>query len=65
MKKWFRFEIEYQIVNPFSTDIKLKIYTTYQTAYAETIEKAEEHAIKCFEVERFGDKILSVRNITE
>lgn len=65
MKKWFRFEIEYKIVNPFSTDTKLKIYTTYQNAYAETIEKAEEYAIKCFEVERFGDKILSVRNITE
>ena len=63
MKKWFRFEIEYQIVNPLSTDIKLKIYTNYQTAYAETIEKAEEHAIRCFEVERFGDKILSVRYI--
>jgi DNA-directed RNA polymerase subunit L len=65
MKKWFKFEIEYQIVNPFSTDTKLKIHTNYQSAYAETLEKAQEHAIKCFEVERFGDKLLSIRNITE
>jgi hypothetical protein len=65
MKKWFKFEIEYQIVNPFSTDTKLKIHTNYQNGYAETIEKAKEHAIKCFETERFGDRLLSIRNITE
>jgi hypothetical protein len=65
MKKWFRFEIEYQIVNPFSTEKKTKIYTNYQSAYSETLKEAEKHAMKCFEVERFGDKLLSIRNITE
>lgn len=65
MKKWFRFEIEYRVVNMFSADVKLKIHTNYQSAYAETLEKAQEHAIKCFEVERFGDKLLSIRNISE
>jgi hypothetical protein len=66
MKKWYRFEIEYRVVNMFSADIRnLKIHTNYQTAYSETLEKAQEHAIKCFEVERFGDKLLSIRNITE
>ena len=65
MKKWFRFEIEYVIVNPFTSDKKSKIYTNYQTAYSDTLKNAQEHAVKCFEVERFGDKLLSIRNITE
>lgn len=65
MKKWFKFEIEYQTVNPFSTDTKLKIHTNYQSAYSETLENAQEHAVKCFEVERFGDRLLSIRNIIE
>lgn len=65
MKKWFRFEIEYKVVNPFSADVKLKIHTNYQSAYADTLKEAEKQAIKCFEVERFGDKLLSIRNITE
>jgi hypothetical protein len=65
MKKWFRFEIEYQVVNPFSYEKKTKINTNYQSAYAESLKEAEKHAIKCFEVERFGDKLLSIRNITE
>jgi hypothetical protein len=66
MKKWFRFEIEYRVVNMFSADIRnLKIHTNYQTAYSESLEEAEKHAIKCFEVERFGDKLISIRNITE
>jgi hypothetical protein len=65
MKKWFKFEIEYQIVNPFASDKKVKIHTNHQTAYSETLKDAEEHAVKCFEVERFGDKLLSIRNITE
>ena len=66
MKKWYRFEIEYRVVNMFSADIRnFKIHTNYQTAYSESLEEAEEHAKKCFEVERFGDKLLSIRNITE
>lgn len=65
MKKWFRFEIEYRVVNPFSYEKKSKIYTNHQSAYAETLKEAEKHAMKCFEVERFGDKLLSIRNISE
>lgn len=65
MKKWFKFEIEYQVVNPFSHEKKSKIYTNYQSAYAETLNEAEDKAIKFFEIERFGDKMLSIRNITE
>ena len=65
MKKWFRFEIEYQVVNPLSTEKKSKIHTTYQSAYAENIKEAEEKAIGFFKTERFGDKMLSIRNITE
>jgi hypothetical protein len=66
MKKWYRFEIEYRVVNMFSADIRnFKIHTNYQTAYSESLEEAEKHAIKCFEAERFGDKLISIRNITE
>jgi hypothetical protein len=65
MKKWFNFEIIYQKVNPFSFEKKSKLYTNYQSAFKETIKQAEEHAIKCFELERLGDKIVSIRNITE
>jgi hypothetical protein len=65
MKKWFRFEIIYQKVNPLSFEKKTTLYTNYQSSFSETIKQAEEHAIKCFEVERFGDKIISIRNITE
>lgn len=65
MKKWYRFEIEYQKVNPFSTEKKGKIYTSYQIAYCDNQKDAEEHAKKCFEAEHFGDKIISIRNISE
>ena len=65
MKKWFRFEIEYRVVNPFSYEKKSKIYTNHQSAYAETLNEAEEKAIKFFEIERLGDKLLSIRNISE
>lgn len=65
MKKWYRFEIEYQLVNPFSYEVKSKIYTNYQTVYMECIEKAKEHAIKRFELERLGDKLVSIRCINE
>lgn len=65
MKRWYKFEIIYQKVNPFSFQKKQILYTNYQSAFMETIQQAEEHAIKCFEVERYGDKIVSIRNITE
>jgi hypothetical protein len=64
-KTWFRFEIIYQKVNPLSFEKKLKLYTNYQSGFAETIKQAEEHAIKCFELERFGDKIVSIRCIND
>ena len=63
-KNWFKFEIIYQKVNPLSFEKKSKLYTNYQSAFMETIKQAEEHAIKCFEVERFGDKLVSIRNVT-
>jgi hypothetical protein len=65
MKKWFRFEIIYQKVNPFSFEKKSTLYTNYQSAFSETIKQAEEHAIKCFELERFGDKLVSIRCIND
>jgi hypothetical protein len=65
MKKWFRFEIIYQKVNPFSFEKKPKLYTNYQSAFSETIKDAEEHAKKFFETERFGDKLVSIRCIND
>ena len=64
-KTWFKFEIIYQKVNPLSFEKKSKLYTNYQTAFAEKLKDAEEQAIKFFELERFGDKLVSIRNITE
>ncbi len=63
MKTWFRFEIEYQLVNPFSYEVKSKIYTNIQTVYSECKEKAKEHAIKRFELERLGDRMIGIRLI--
>ncbi len=65
MKKWYRFEIEYQLVNPFSYEVKSKIYTNYQTVYMESVEQAKEHAIKRFELERLGDKMIGIRLIQD
>jgi hypothetical protein len=65
MKKWFRFEIIYQKVNPFSFEKKSTLYTNYQSAFVETIEEAEKHAIRCFELERLGDKIISIKCIND
>jgi hypothetical protein len=65
MKKWFRFEIIYQKVNPFSYEKKSTLFTNYQSSFSETIKQAEEHAMKCFDVERFGDKIVSIRCIND
>ena len=62
-KKWFNFEIIYQKVNPLSFEKKSKLYTNYQSVFAENLKDAEEQAINFFQLERFGDKILSVRYI--
>ena len=63
MKKLFRFEIIYQKVNPFSCEKKKTLFTNYQSSFAETIQQAEKHAIKCFELQRLGDKLVSIRCI--
>lgn len=60
MKKWYRFEIVYQKVNPFSNEKKNKLYTSFQSAFSESIEEAEKQAIKRFQLERLGDKLISV-----
>ena len=65
MKRWYRFEIIYQKVNPFSYEKKPTLFTNYQSSFSETIKQAEEHAMKCFDVERFGDKIVSIRCIND
>jgi hypothetical protein len=62
MKKLFRFEIIYQKVNSLSYE-KKTLYTNYQSSYSETIQQAEKHAIKCFELQRLGDKLVSIRCI--
>lgn len=64
-KTWFKFEIIYQKVNPLNFEKKSKLYTNYQSSFAEKLKDAEEQAIKFFELERFGDKLVSIRNITE
>ena len=63
MKEWFRFEIIYQKVNPYSLEKKSKLHTNYQSVLSENLKDAKEHAIKCFELERFGDKMVSIRCI--
>ena len=63
MKKLFRFEIIYQKVNSLSYEKKKTLYTNYQSSYSETIKQAEKHAIKCFELQRLGDKLVSIRCI--
>ena len=63
-KKWFKFEIIYQKVNPLSFEKKSKLYTNYQSSFAEKLKDAEEQAIKFFELERYGDKLFSIRNVT-
>ena len=63
MKKWYRFEIIYQKVNPFSFEVKQKLYTNFQSSLSYTLEEAENKAIKIFEKERLGDKLVSIRCI--
>jgi len=65
MKKWFRFEIIYKKVNPFSYEIKNKLYSNYQSSFSENLKDAEQHAINLFKVERLGDKLVSIRCINE
>jgi|688.fasta_scaffold43194_14 hypothetical protein len=65
MKKWFRFEVLYQKVNPLSFEKKNKILSSYQSAYKSNQKEAEEHAIKCFECEHLGDKLISITLISE
>jgi hypothetical protein len=65
MKKWFRFEILYKKSNPFSFESKSKIYTNWQIAYCEDIHEAKEKAINSFNLERFGDDIISIRHIDD
>ncbi len=63
MKKLFRFEIIYQKVNSLSYEKKKTLYTNYQSSFSETIQQAEKHAIKSFELQRLGDKLVSIRCI--
>jgi hypothetical protein len=63
MKQWYRFEIIYQKVNPFSFETKKKLYSNYQSAFCENIKDAEQHAINLFKIERIGDKMISIRCI--
>ena len=42
---------------------KKTLYTNYQSSFAETIQQAEKQAIKCFELQRLGDKLVSIRCI--
>lgn len=65
MKKWYRFEVLYQKVNPLSFEKKNKILSSYQSAYKTNRKEAEEHAIKCFELEHLGDKLISITLINE
>ena len=62
-KTWFKFEIIYIKVNPLSFEKKSKLYTNYQSSFAEKLKDAEEQAIKFFELERYGDKMISIRCI--
>jgi hypothetical protein len=64
-KTWFKFEIIYQKINPLSFEKKSKLYTNYQSSFAEKLKDAEEQAIKFFELERFGDKLVSIRCVNE
>ena len=63
MKKLFRFEIIYQKVNAFSYENRKMIYTNYQISFSETLKQAEQQAIERFELERYGDKLVSIRCI--
>lgn len=64
MKQWFKFEIIYKKVNPFSNETKNKLYTNYQSAFSDNISEAEKQAIKLFECERLGDRLISIRCIS-
>lgn len=64
-KRWYRFEVLYQKVNPLSFEKKNKILSSYQSAYKTNKKEAEEHAIKCFECEHLGDKLISITLINE
>jgi hypothetical protein len=65
MKKIFRFEIIYQKGNPLSYENRKTLYINYQISFSETINEAEQYAIKCFELERYGDKLVSIRCVNE
>ncbi len=64
-KKWYRFEVLYQKGNPLSFEKRSKIYSSYQSAYSTNEKEAKEHAIRCFECERLGDKLISITLISE
>jgi hypothetical protein len=63
-KKWFRFEVLYKKVNPLSFEKRNRIYSSYHSAYKSNEKEAEEHAIKCFECEHLGDKLISITLIS-
>lgn len=65
MKKWYRFEVLYQKINPLSFQKRNKILSSYQSSYSANEIEAEEHAKKRFECEHFGDKLISIRLINE
>jgi hypothetical protein len=65
MKRWFRFEIIYQKVNPFSFEKKTKLYSNYQSVFSENIKDAEQQAVKFFCVEKTIDKLISIRCIND
>jgi hypothetical protein len=65
MKKWYRFEVLYQKINPLSFEKINKILSSYQSAYTTNEIEAEEQAKKCFECEHFGDKLISIRLLND
>ena len=60
-KKWYKFEIVYKKQNTLNFENKKKLFINYQSTYMENYIKAEEQAIKLFEIERFGDKLISIQ----
>ena len=62
-KKWYKFEIVYKKQNTLNFENKKKLFINYQSTYMENYIKAEEQAINLFEIERFGDKLVSIRCI--
>lgn len=60
-KKWYKFEIVYKKQNTLNFENKKKLFINYQSTYMENYIKAEEQAINLFEIERFGDKLISIQ----